>query len=140
MKHFKHLFRSLNRFCKLLTKISISSFLFYSVWLILIKASLKPPLNNHLYVNTNDLIMIFSVKILITKKSILSPSNIYVIYHGYIWVQGDPKRLWIVICLWCIEKRLNETNKQINSRVLIGRFDNLPSLYFGPKYLAIKKK
>ena len=29
-------------------------------------------------------------------------------------LRGDPKRLWIVIFLWRIEKRLNETNEIIN--------------------------
>ena len=54
-------------------------------------------------------------------------------------LQGDPKRLWIVICLWRNEKCLNKTKEKINSRVYIGRFDNLPLFYLGPNMLVIKK-
>ena len=39
-----------------------------------------------------------------------------------------------------MKKRLNKTHIKINSRVHIGRFDNLPVFYFGPKMLVIKKK
>ena len=54
-------------------------------------------------------------------------------------LQGDPKRLWFVICLWHNEERLNKTNDKITSRVYIGRFDNLPLIYLGPKIMVIKK-
>ena len=34
--------------------------------------------------------------------------------------QGDPKRLWIVICLWHSENCLNKTKELLNSGVILG--------------------
>ena len=63
-----------------------------------------------------------------------TPTRVWLAKHWHRWITYGCSMCWIEGC------SCSNTNKDINSRFHIGRFDNLPFIYSGPKMLVLKKK